>query len=246
MDLITGALALLVGVTLGLLGGGGAVLTLPILVYVVALTPKVAVPLSLMVVGLASAVGATIHWRAGRLALGPTLRFAGFTVLGAYAGARVGRLLPDGVQLAIFAVVVLLAAGAMWRSVGHEPVPRAGPSRALLPAVGVAVGVITGVVGVGGGFLFVPALVALLQYPIARATASSLLVIAMNAAAALVGYGPGLQVPWAIAIPFVLCTILGMFVGQALAPRFRSDTLKRAFAVLLVGVGTFVLLQTLR
>jgi uncharacterized protein len=246
VDLIAIALALIVGVTLGLLGGGGAVLTVPILVYVIGLAPKTAVPLSLMVVGLASAVGAWMHWRAGRLAIGPTLRFAAFTVVGAFVGAQIGQRLPDVVQLSIFAVVVLLAASSMWRSVGHEPTPRPDRPRVLLPVVGVTVGAITGVVGVGGGFLFVPALVALLQYPIARATAASLLVIALNAVAALIGYGAGIVIPWAIAIPFVSCTILGMFAGQALAPRFRSDTLKRAFSIVLALVGSFVLLQTLR
>jgi uncharacterized membrane protein YfcA len=105
---------------------------------------------------------------------------------------------------------------------------------------------LTGLVGVGGGFLFVPALVSMLRYPVAKATAVSLVVIALNAGAALVGYGPSLALPWPIVLPFLGCVIAGLLVGQALAPRVGADTLKRSFALLLLAVGAFVLIQNLR
>jgi uncharacterized membrane protein YfcA len=246
MTLLAAALATVVGLALGLLGGGGAILTVPILVYVLGLTPKVAVPVSLVVVGLASAVGAAGHWRAGRLIPGEGMRFAGFAMAGAFFGARAGLLLPDRVQLGIFAGVVLVAAVAMWRSVGRA-VPM-GPAHPAwhVSAAGAGVGALTGLVGIGGGFLFVPALVSMLRYPVAKATAVSLLVIALNAAAALVGYGPSLALPWPIVLPFLGCVIVGLLVGQSLAPRVGADTLKRSFALLLLAVGAFVLIQNLR
>jgi uncharacterized protein len=241
-----GGLALLVGLTLGLLGGGGAVLTVPILVYVLGVGPKAAVPLSLVIVGTASAAGALAHWRAGRLVPGEGMRFAGFAMAGAFVGGRLGAVAPDRVQLGLFALLVLAASVAMWRSVGRAPTPGAARGPWLVSAVGAAAGTVTGFVGIGGGFLFVPALVSLLGLPLPKATALSLLVIALNAAAALAGYGPSLAIPWDIAGPFLLCTLLGLVVGTRLAPRVPADTLKRAFAVLLLAVGAFVLTQNLR
>jgi uncharacterized protein len=130
--------------------------------------------------------------------------------------------------------------------VGRAPTPGAARGPWLVSAVGAAAGTVTGFVGIGGGFLFVPALVSLLGLPLPKATALSLLVIALNAAAALAGYGPSLAIPWDIAGPFLLCTLLGLVVGTRLAPRVPADTLKRAFAVLLLAVGAFVLTQNLR
>ncbi len=137
-----------------------------------------------------------------------------------------------------------LAAGAMWRSATRAPVPREGGPRWLAPAAGVLAGTITGVVGVGGGFLFVPALVSLLQYSLARATAVSLMVIALNASAALAGYGVS-EIDWGIAVPFVACTIAGLVTGSRLAPHVPAARLKQGFAVLLLLVGTFVIFQNL-
>ena len=246
MTLLAVALALVVGVTLGLLGGGGAVLTVPILVYVVGVSAKAAVPLSLVVVGIASAVGAFGHWRSGRLVIADGLRFAVFAMAGAWVGARLGLWLPERVQLTLFAVVALTAATAMWWSASHTPTPRAHQSPRLVAAAGVGVGMLTGVIGIGGGFLFVPALVTLLQYALPRATAVSLMLIALNAAAALVGYGPSVAIPWDIALPFIAATVLGLVVGTRVAPRVPADTLKRVFAILLLVVGIFVLYMNLR
>jgi uncharacterized membrane protein YfcA len=246
VTLLAAGLALVVGLTLGLLGGGGAVLTVPILVYVVGVSAKAAVPLSLVVVGISAAVGAAGHWRAGRLVVTDGLQFALFAMVGAFMGAKVGLLLPERVQLGLFGAVVLLAALAMWRSADHPPTPQPARSPRLVAAFGVGVGLLAGVIGIGGGFLFVPVLVSLLQYSLPRATAVSMMVIALISASALLSYGGSIDIPWNIAVPFIAATVIGLFVGIRLAPRVPADTLKRVFSIVLLAVGSFVLYQNLR
>ena len=241
---VTGILlALLVGVVLGLLGGGGSILTVPIFVYVLRYDPKSAIAMSLPVVGLVSLVGVIGHWRAGRVALRAALLFGGVAVLGSLAGTRLAALISGTMQLAIFGAVMLAAAIFMFRSASVEDAAEAEASLRylVLAPVGFAVGMLTGLVGVGGGFMIVPALVLLARLPMKQAVGTSLLVIAMNAFAAFAGYLGRVPMDWAVMALFAILAIAGIVLGSWLVRFVPQQALKRAFAVLLVVMGAWIL-----
>lgn len=248
-------LALVVGLSLGLLGGGGSVLTVPIFVYVMGFEAKQAIAMSLIVVGAASCVGAARHWRAGRVDLRVAIVF-GLVAMGAsYAGARVARFVSGPTQLLVLAIVVCGAAISMIRSTRpgspapvDEPVAGAitSPSIMRLMPVAIGVGLLTGLVGVGGGFLIVPALVLLGRVPIKLAIGTSLLVITMNCVAGVVGYLGHVAMPWGIVGLFTAVAISGLVAGTHLVGFVSPASLRRGFAVLLMCVGTFVLVQNRR
>lgn len=259
MGLIASPLGLVVGLALGALGGGGSILAVPALVYVVGQTPQAATTTSLVVVALASLGGLVGHWRAGNVALVPGLVFGLAGIGGSFAGSHLNAALPPEVLLGLFAVLMLVAAGAMLRRAnGGRPDRRAeaatGPPVAVATArdvtvglalrvlaAGTVVGFLTGLLGVGGGFVIVPALVLVLRFDMQVAVGTSLLVIAINAAMALAAHvtGPG-QVDWGVAVPFTIAALLGVAAGTAIAERVPSEQLTRAFAVLLVAVALYV------
>lgn len=243
------ALAALVGLSLGLLGGGGSILTVPIFVYVLGFAAKPAIAMSLPVVGVTSLAGAVSHYRAGNVRLGTALVFGVIAMVGAYAGARLSALVSGTFQLLLLAVVMLAAAVSMFRRAGGDS--RAEPAEpgmgaaqlALTALVGLAVGVLTGMVGIGGGFLFVPALVLLRKLPMKQAVGTSLVVIAMNAAAGSLGYHGQVDVPWGFTAAFAAVAIGGILLGTYLVRFVSQAALKRAFAVFLVVIGALMLYQ---
>ncbi len=245
MSLLAAVLALAIGVTLGLLGGGGSILTVPVFVYALGIEPKAAIAMSLPVVGAAALLGAFQHWRRGRVALRTALPLGASAMVGAFAGARLARSLNGQVQLALLAIVIVLAAVSMFRNaqVDDAVVATTPPSWPLLLAIGVGVGALTGTVGAGGGFLIVPALVIVARLPMAQAVGTSLLVIAMNTTAAFVGYQGAADVHWPLILGFGAFTAIGILAGSAMIDRVPQRTLKRAFATLLLVVGALMLWQ---
>ena len=246
MDLLGFALAALVGLSLGLLGGGGSTLAVPILVYVLGFGAKTAIAMSLPIVGTTSLVGALGHWRSGNVRIRTALIFGLAAMGGAFSGARLASFMSGSVQLTILGVVMLVAAVAMFRGGIRAGVPRQTPSNpALVPLLVTAVGVgaLTGIVGIGGGFLIVPALVLLAGLPMKQAVGTSLIVIAMNSFSGLAGYLGRVAVPWGFTAAFTGIAILGIVAGTALVRFASQDQLRRAFAVFLVGVGLFTLYQ---
>ena len=243
------ALAALVGLSLGLMGGGGSILTVPIFVYVLGYEAKLAIAMSLPVIGVTSLVGAASHWRSGNVNIRTAVTFALIAMVGAYGGAQFARLLDGAVQLALLAGIMLLAATMMYRSAQRtlpaaHAVGAAQPMRfALLVPVALTVGVITGVVGIGGGFLVVPALVLLARAPMKQAVGTSLLVIALNSAAAFAGYLGVVQVPWAFVCAFTGVAVVGILGGSYLVRFVSQRTLKQGFALLLIVMGSFMLYQ---
>jgi uncharacterized membrane protein YfcA len=235
------ALAALIGVTLGLLGGGGSILTVPVLVYVLGFAAKPAIAMSLPIVGVASLVGAASHWRKGNVRVPTALTFGALAMLGAFVGARLSVLLTGAAQLVLLAVVMLAAAASMLRGGVREAAVAAPPRLALLAPVALGVGVLTGLVGIGGGFLVVPALVLLARVPMRQAVGTSLLVIAMNSASGFAGYLGAVRLDWGFLAGFTAAAIAGSLAGTALSSHVPQAALRRAFAVFLVVVGSFVL-----
>jgi uncharacterized protein len=247
MSIVGIALAALIGLSLGLLGGGGSILTVPTLVYVLGFGAKEAIVMSLGVVGTVSLLGTLSHWRRGNVSLTTAALFGAFAMSGAFLGAHLSVFFSDAVQLVIFAVVMLLAAASMLRGQTCAPETAPPPRNSLhfvtMALAGVGVGVLTGLVGVGGGFLVVPALVLLARVPMKQAVGTSLLVIAMNSAAGLTGYSGNMHVPWAFMGLFTAVATAGAFAGAYLIRFVSQQALKRGFAVMLVFMGAFILYQ---
>lgn len=248
MAIIGYALAALVGLSLGLMGGGGSIMTVPIFVYVLGYDPKLAIVMSLPVIGVTSLVGAVGHWRAGNVQLRTALLFGLVAMVGAFGGARLARLLTGAEQLTLLAVVMLTAAIVMYRSAGRRTAETVTADASveqirfgLLVPVALAVGVITGLVGIGGGFLVVPALVILAHAPMKQAVGTSLLVIAMNSASAFAGYLGHVTIPWLFILMFTSVAVVGILAGTAMIRHVSQRALKRSFAVFLIAMGSFML-----
>jgi uncharacterized membrane protein YfcA len=244
------ALAALIGLSLGLLGGGGSILTVPIFVYVLGYAPKAAIAMSLPVVGATSLVGALHNWRYGYVRPRTALVFGIVAMAGAFGGARLAVHLSGEMQLVLLAVVMLSASVSMLRSARRAALPAAEPShgavlraRVLLVPVALGVGLLTGLVGIGGGFLIVPALVVLLGVPMPQAVGTSLLIIALNAAAGFAGHVGREPLPWTFMALFTLVAIAGLHGGLALGRTLSPVQLKRAFAVFLIAVSALILVQ---
>jgi hypothetical protein len=239
---LVGALA--IGLSLGLLGSGGSILTVPVLHYLVGQPEKLAIGGSLLVVGLIAAAASIPYARSRQVDWNNVLWFGVPGMAGAWAGATLARWVPGAVQLALFAGVMLLAAwrmllGGVLERVGHEP------RRAAVLAGGVGVGALSGLVGVGGGFLIVPALVLLAGVPMASAVGTSLAVIALNSFTGFAKYlglleDQSLALDWKVLLTISAVGIVGSYAGNRLGRRVPQATLRRLFGGLLVVMGLFI------
>lgn len=253
---------LAIGVSLGALGGGGAVLTVPVLVHLAGQDPHAAATGSLVVVGITSLVALAPHARAGRVRwqVGGLLGVLGLG--GAYAGSLLSAHVSPQLLMGAFGALMLLVAGLMVvRSHGSEgpqalredhPILTVAPFRCDCPralkvaVVASAVGLLTGFFGVGGGFLIVPALVLVLGLPMPLAVGTSLLVIALNSATSLaMRLGHGVELDWGLLAAVTGLAVLGSLLGARLGARVFTATLQRSFAVLLGILGVAVAVPAL-
>lgn len=237
------ALAVAIGMAMGILGGGGSIIAVPAFTFLLHLPPKDAVVTSLAVVGLAASVGAIGGLVRGVVPMAVALTVGGAATLGAYAGAMAGARISDHAQLATLAAVMFGAAIALWRQPGDTVLRVVNPSKALLAVLGLAIGMLTGLVGVGGGFLIVPALVIGAGLPMQEAAAVSLFVIALAAFSGLAGYLGHATPAWEFILPFAAIAAAGTLAGATIAFRLPQRRLQQAFAVSLVLLGTYVLVQ---
>ena len=263
--LLASPLGFAIGFALGALGGGGSILAVPALVYAAGQSATDATTTSLLVVAGASAFGLAGHWRAGRVRWASGTVFGLVGIGGSIAGTALNRRLDDDVLLAGFALLIVLAA---WRMLtGCPSCTRVGETEALssdtaindagrtglltrttnlttrqlviAAAAGTAVGLLTGLFGVGGGFVIVPALTLALRFNMPQAVGTSLLVITINALVALTARGGPGAVEWSVALPFTIAALGGVAAGVRAADRLPARSLLRWFAALLAAVAVF-------
>lgn len=236
-------LATVMGVVLGLLGGGGSILALPILTYVLEVEPKAAIATSLLVVGATSLAAVIAHVRAGNVVWKVALTFAPFAMVGAYLGGVVAQWVPATVLLLGFGAMMLIAAVSMWKGKKDGKVKVIGTHWLVLEAL--VVGFITGMVGAGGGFMVVPVLLFFVGLEMKQAIGTSLFVIAAKSFAGFAGFVAHVEVPWSLAAGFVAFAVLGSFVGTALNKRVEADKLRKGFAVFIVVIALFIFAREL-
>ncbi|PTA66750.1 sulfite exporter TauE/SafE family protein [Deinococcus arcticus] len=240
--------AALIGLSLGLLGSGGSILTVPVLVYLVGEPEKLAIAESLAIVGGISLIGAIPYALKRQIDWRSVLWFGLPGVVGTFLGAALSVSLSGVVQLLLFAVVMLLAAIMMFRPANAQPEGQLTHHRSLLKigAEGLGVGVLTGLVGVGGGFLIIPALVLLGGLPMGLAVGTSLLIIAAKSFVGFAKYvnvlaEQNVSMNWTLILMFTVIGILGSFLGARLGKNLSNDSLKKGFAGFLVVMGVYVL-----
>ncbi len=245
------SLSVIIGILLGLLGGGGSILTVPVLVYLAGQSAKSAIITSLVVVCITSTI-AVIHYARRKHVCwktGTTFGLAG--MLGAFLGGRMSAYIPDPILLVLFSAVMLIASIAMLRS-GDGPQNTAAPDDDFCPlnlpvsAIlfdGILVGLVTGLIGVGGGFLLVPALTLLAGLPIQAAIGTSLFIIILQSAAALAGHANQMNIDPELTSLITICAVAGSFIGSRLSKSIDSRYLKRGFGVFVFLLGSFLLYQ---
>ena len=253
--LLTLSLAIIIGLLLGLLGGGGSILTVPMLVYLLHVEPKLAIVTSFVVVGISSLMALIPHARRGSVCWKSGLFFGLAGMVGAFGGGRVAVQFSSDLLMSLFGLISLFTGLLMLR--GKRGEAKAGvaiqPSSVCpiqLPFFrllfdGFFVGGLTGMVGVGGGFMIVPALTLLVGLPMQGAVGTSLLIIAMNALAGLSGYSQHVALDWQLTGLVTAGAIFGSAVGGGLSAYVKPAALRKAFGIMVIGIAGYVLTQAL-
>lgn len=257
--LIGHVLAVCIGISLGLMGGGGSVLAVPILVYVMGISPKPAIAMTLFIVAFVSLIGVIPHQKQGNVNFKTAFMFGSATMLGAFGGARIANLpfITGTIQMILFAFMMILAAGFMIYKSSKPTVKSAKNNLDLslypqpickycwlwMMSEGLGVGLLTGLVGVGGGFAIVPALVLLGNTPIKEAIGTSLLIITLNSVAGFLGYLGSVPLNWNLMATFTVAASLGTFGGAYLSQFVDPKQLQRGFGYFLLIVASFILFQ---
>jgi hypothetical protein len=238
---LTGAIG--IGLALGLTGAGGSILTLPVLVYLAGIPPRQAVGLGLLIVGTAALVGAWQRSRAGEIHLKAAGMFVLSGMAGAALGARLTPLLSRSMLMLSFASLMVVVALHMLLAGNRDPqpAPECKPARCLLAGGGV--GVLTGFIGVGGGFLLMPALVKFARLPLRTATGTSLAIIACNSAAGFASHLGETPVPWLMALVFCIIAGAGVFASGKVASKLPERMLRKAFCIFILLVAAIIFWQ---
>jgi len=259
MEIIGYIVSVLIGITLGLIGGGGSILTVPILVYLFHIVPEHATGYSLFIVGITAMVGAYRHYRLGNLQIKPALFFAVPSVASLLMIRKV--VLPNIPQqlftihdfavtkdiliMVVFAVLMMAASMSMIRKTKSEQVTEK-VNFPRLAWIGLLVGFVTGFLGAGGGFLIIPALIFFAGLPMKQAVGTSLLIIFINS---LIGFSGdvinGLAIDFQLLLSVSAISITGMFIGTALSKKIDGAKLKPAFGWFVLGMGIYILFKEL-
>ena len=252
--LLTLSLSIVIGLLLGLLGGGGSILTVPMLVYLLKVDPKTAIATAFVVIGSSSLIALIPHAKRAAVCWKSGLSFGLSGMLGAFSGGRLATHFPNDLLMLFFGVICLLTGLLMMRGNQHQPSTNHAEPISLCPLKlpllklllnGFLVGGLTGIVGIGGGFIIVPALTLLVGLTLQGAIGTSLLVIAMNSAAGLIGYSNQISLDLELTLLITAGTVFGSLVGGYLSNYLPAQTLKRSFGILVILVALYVLYQTI-
>ncbi|MDP5032861.1 sulfite exporter TauE/SafE family protein [Paraglaciecola sp.] len=241
--------AAIIGLSLGLLGSGGSIITMPLLLYVVGETEKLAIAESLLIVGSIALVGSLIQAKSKLINLRYILWFGLPSMIGTYLGAWAAQFVKGEIQVLTFSVVMLLSSRMMLKSPIANAQPK--PSSSILSVIlaGVTVGTLAGFVGVGGGFLIVPALFLLARLSLQQATATSLVIIALQSFTGFAKYAyllnqAQIAINWPVVTSMIVIGSIGVIVGSKLSRRLPQQTIKRMFAAMLICLGIFMFFHT--
>lgn len=247
MNMLTAyALSFFSGAAIGLLGAGGSILLVPILIYVLGFPVRSAMGASLLIISITAAIAALAHARQGNVEWKLGLQFAALGMVGSYAGGRSAGLVPPGILLSLFSVVVL--------AVGVYMLLRKEPAKSQAQRIdsflakslaSLSIGLLTGLVGVGGGFIVVPALLLLFGLDIKRAMGTSLVIVSVQSASGFAGVASHAAFPIALTTAIVVTNVAGSLVGAKLNNRVSPKNLQKGFAVLLLVLGSWTLYQAL-
>jgi len=245
---------LFTGMLLGVFGSGGSIITMPALLYLLDVEPKSAIAMSLGIVAITATITAIQHWLKGNVNLKVTAIFGAFGIVGTYLGALLGVVTPVVMQLSIFALVMLAAA---WKMLKPQPQHKSVGAACVetndcecddiqyghIAIHGIAVGILTGVVGVGGGFLIVPALVLLSGLSMKQAVGTSLSIVALKSFAGFAGYAGAVAIDYPMLAIFTAIAIVGSLIGSQVGHRLPDALLKRGFGGFLVIVASYILFK---
>ncbi|MFB2923683.1 MULTISPECIES: sulfite exporter TauE/SafE family protein [Aerosakkonema] len=251
-------LATCIGISLGLIGGGGSILAAPILIYIMGVPAKSAFAMTLVIVGTVSIIGAIPHWRQGNVNLKTAALFSPTAMLGAYLGARATFLpiVTPNIQLITFAIVMLIASISMLRKGANQAdefdeivqlnYEDNEPHKYRWLAIvleGFVVGIITGFVGIGGGFLVIPALVLLGNTPMKEAIGTSLIILALKSVTGFAGYFGHVFVEWNLLESFTAVASAGILIGTYFTKFFLPKDLEKGFGYFVLVVALFILIK---
>ncbi|MFN3491176.1 MAG: sulfite exporter TauE/SafE family protein [Anaerolineales bacterium] len=239
------ALGLAIGFSLGLLGGGGSILTVPALVYLIGQSPNTAIATSLAIVSANSATGAIFHHSQGTLNWKVALIFGGAGIGTAYLSAGLSNLISPTAILIIFALLMVAVTSTLLLQQDKEKAFIKPKPVLFIVISGVIVGILTGLLGVGGGFLIVPALTILVGLPMQTAVGTSLVIIAVNSLAGFLGHIGIVSLDLQLTLTFVLAGLIGSFFGAKLSNRISSLFLQKTFAVFVIALAFFLLYDNL-
>ena len=247
MTILVLVLSALIGISLGLLGGGGSILAVPMLTYAAGLSPKEAIATSLLVIGL-TALGSLIqHARRGNVEWITGLTFALTAMIGAYGGGRIAQAFDGKTLLLLFVGMMATTAVAMFRGPSQHENRRTGVTSPTFVIIeGLVVGAATGLVGAGGGFLVVPALVLLGGMPMHRAIGTSLFVIVLKSFSALAGHTAHVTIDVELAASVSLSALGGSMLGTRLAAGASPERLRRIFSVFVMGMALYIVAREVR
>lgn len=246
MQAITGLVGAGTGLLLGLFGSGGTLVAMPALHFVLHVPSKSAVAMGLGVIAISATAAAFDYWRRGVTDLRVAIIFGTFGVVGTYIGARIGATIPASAHLLLFATVMYYSASRILR---EKPAKTPAPPRSehwlYIGTYSISIGAFAGLVGVGGGFLIVPALIILWGLPIQRAVGTSLVAVAANSYAGFAGYASRVTINYSIMATFAVTAVVGTFIGSALHSRLSVETIRTGLGLFLVTIATYILWQKL-